>query len=145
MLFFELGVNNKTKLSKNQGGRRYFSRREITALVGGPGNMAVEVNRHILVITPTAKVLPPKNEKLRTAKTYRRIALRPKKCPHTFVFSASANQVPATLDTAKMVPPTLDIAQKVPPILDAAEKVPRTLDTVQKVWTFFSCSFFVLR
>ena len=28
-----------------QGGRRYFSRREITALVGGPGNMAVY--RHI--------------------------------------------------------------------------------------------------
>ena len=24
-----------------RGGRRYFSRREITALVGGPGNMAV--------------------------------------------------------------------------------------------------------
>ena len=32
-----------------------FSSREITALVGGPGNMAVY--RHILVIPPTAKVV----------------------------------------------------------------------------------------
>ena len=48
-----------------QGGRRYFSRREITALVGGPGNMAVY--RHILVIPPTVKVLLPKNEKTPTA------------------------------------------------------------------------------
>ena len=49
-----------------QGGRRYFSRREITALVGGPCNMAVY--RHILVVPPTAKVLPPKNEKPPIAK-----------------------------------------------------------------------------
>ena len=55
-----------------QGGRRYFSRREITALVGGLGNMAVY--RHIFGNTayhqsvtaenekpPTAKTLPPKN------------------------------------------------------------------------------------
>ena len=32
---------------KMQRGRQYFSRREITALVGGPGNMAVY--RHTLV------------------------------------------------------------------------------------------------
>ena len=38
-----------------KGGRRYFPRREITALVGGPGNMAV--NRHVLVLTSTTKVV----------------------------------------------------------------------------------------
>ena len=60
-----------------QGGRRYFSRREITALVGGPGNMAVY--RHKLVIPPTAKVLSPKNENRLPPKHYRRIALPLKK------------------------------------------------------------------
>ena len=38
-----------------QGGRRYFSRREITALVGGLGNMAVY--RHIFGITASANVV----------------------------------------------------------------------------------------
>ena len=40
-----------------QGGRLDFSRREVTALVGGPGNMAVYriPFRHILVLP-----LPPK-------------------------------------------------------------------------------------
>ena len=40
-----------------------FFRREITALVGGPGNMAVY--RHILVIPPTVKIVTA--EKRRTA------------------------------------------------------------------------------
>ena len=40
-----------------------FSRREITALVGGPGNKAVY--RYFLVIPPTAKSVPP--EKLKAA------------------------------------------------------------------------------
>ena len=31
---------------------------------------AIFVNRHILVLLPTAKVLPPKNEKPPTAKTF---------------------------------------------------------------------------
>ena len=61
-----------------QGGRRYFSRREITALVGGPGNM--EVYRHILVIPPTAKVVTA--EKRKTA--YRK-AFPPKKYHHILV------------------------------------------------------------
>ena len=52
--------------TKIQGGRRYFSRRETTTLVGGPGNMAVY--RHILVIPPTAKIVTA--EKRKTA--YRR-------------------------------------------------------------------------
>ena len=51
---------------------------KITALVGGPGNMAVY--RRISVIPPTAKVLPPKNEKPPTAKT-----LPPKKYRHLLV------------------------------------------------------------
>ena len=46
---------------KFQGGRWYFSRREITARVGGPGNMAVY--RHILVMPPTAKVVTVINRK----------------------------------------------------------------------------------
>ena len=58
-----------------QGGHRFFSRREITALVGGPNNM---VHRYTSVIPPIAKGLPPKNEKPPTAKTYRRLALQPK-------------------------------------------------------------------
>ena len=73
------------KGEKNQVGRRYFSRHEITALVSGPGNMAVY--RHILVIPPTAKVLPPKNEKSPTAKNYRRITLPPKKYRHILVLT----------------------------------------------------------
>ena len=36
-----------------KGDRRYFSRHEIAALVGGPGNMAVY--RHVLVISSTTK------------------------------------------------------------------------------------------
>ena len=83
-----------------QSGRRYFSRREITALVGGPGNMAVY--HHILVIPPTAKVLPWKNEKPPTAKTvppYCIIAAE--KTPPYYGFTASAKKVPPTLDTAK--------------------------------------------
>ena len=148
-----------------QDGRRYFSRREITAMVGGPGNMAIY--RHILVISPTAKVLPPKNEQPPTAKT-----LPPKKYRHLLVYrfrqKSTANSryrqnVPPTLSTAKeyrqlsispkryrqhWIPPTLAIARKVPPILDTAEKVPRTLDTAQKVpgflFVFVRCSLFFL-
>ena len=103
--------------------------------------------RHILVIPPTANVLPPKNENRPPPKHYHRIALPPKKYRHILVYrfrhKSTANpryrqEVPPkeyrqlsiplkrypTLDTAQKVPPTLDIAQKVPPILDTAEKVP---------------------
>ena len=152
-----------------QGGRRYFSRREIAALVGGPGNMAVY--RHILVIPPTAKVLPPKNEKPPTAKTSPPYCITAEKNTAIFWFyrfrqKSTANpryrqKVPPTLNAAKRVPPTLDTAQKVPPtldnaqkvtsILDTAAKVPRTLDTAQKIpaflFVFVLCSllFLVLR
>ena len=152
-----------------QGGRRYFSRGEITALVGGPGKY-----RHIFLIPPTAKVLPPKNEKPPTAKTLPSYWITVEKTP-CFGLTASAKKirqlqippkstaksqyrlrvpptlntgqkVPPTLDTAQKVPPTLDIAQKVPPILDTAEKVPRILDTAQKVpaflFVFVLCSLF---
>ena len=61
-----------------QGGRRYFSRRKITALEGGPGNMAVY--HHILVTPPTAKVVTAKKRKLPTAKT-----IPPKKDRHISV------------------------------------------------------------
>ena len=66
-----------------QSGRRYFSRREITALVGGPVNIAVY--RHILVIPPTAKVLPPKNEKPPTAKTLPPCCITAEKIPLNLV------------------------------------------------------------
>ena len=82
-----------------QGGRRDFSRREITALVGSPGNMAVY--RHLLVIPPTAKVLTPKNEKPPTAKTLPLYSITAEKIPPYFGFTASAKKVPPTLDTAK--------------------------------------------
>ena len=49
------------KGEKNQVGRRYFSRHEITALVGGPGNMAVY--RHSLEIPPTAKAVTAEKRK----------------------------------------------------------------------------------
>ena len=62
-----------------QGGRWYFPPREITALVGGPGNMVV--NHHILVIPPTAKIVTAENRK----SAYRRIALPPTKCRHILV------------------------------------------------------------
>ena len=78
-----------------EGGRRCFSRREITALVGGPGNTAVY--RHILVIPPTAKLLPPKNEKPPTAKTLPPYCVTAKKIPPYFGFTASAKKVPPTL------------------------------------------------
>ena len=144
-----------------QGGRWYFPPREITALVGGPGNMAVY--HHILVIPPTAIVVTAENRKT----AYRRIALPPTKCRHVLVLPLlpkkntksryrenvpptlnTAKRLPPTLDTAQKVPPTLDTAQKVPPILDTAEKVPRTLDTAQKVpaflFVFVLCSLFFL-
>ena len=143
------------------GGRRYFSRREIIALVGGPGNVAVY--RHILVISSTAKVVTAE-----IRKTAYRQNITAEKIPPYFGFTASAKKIPPTLDTAKrappildtaqMVPPTLDTgqkvlprpdtAQKVPPILDTAQNVPPTLDTVQKVQAFLSvfvlCSLFFL-
>ena len=143
-------------LLKIQSGRRYFPRREITALVGSPGNMAVY--RHIFVVPPTAKVSPSKNE---TAYRQNITAVLHchRKIPPYFGFTASgktyrqkvpptlntAKRVPPTLDTAQKVPSTLDIAQKVSPILDTAEKVPRKLDTARTVpaflLAFVLCSF----
>ena len=147
-----------------QGGRRYFSRREITALVDGPGNMAVY--RNILVIPPTAKVLPLNNKKSPAAVLhYRRkntaifwfYRFRQKSTANSRYRQKvsptlkTAKRVPPTLDTAQKVPPTLDNAQKVTSILDTAAKVPRTLDTAQKIpaflFVFVLCSllFLVLR
>ena len=48
-------------MTKRQGGRQYFSRGDIAAMVGGPGNVAV--SRHILVMPPTAKVVTVINRK----------------------------------------------------------------------------------
>ena len=67
-------------------------------MVGGPRNMAVY--RHILVVPPTAKVLPPKNDKPHTAKTLPPYCIIAEKIPPYFGFTASAKKVP-TLDTAK--------------------------------------------
>ena len=53
------------KVRSYQGYRPYFSRREITALTSGSGNIAV--CRHILVLPPPPKSSPPKNEKPPTA------------------------------------------------------------------------------
>ena len=58
------------------------------------------VYRQGLVIPPSAKVLPPKNEKPPTAKIFRRIALPPKKYRHVLVLPLLPQKVP-TLDTAK--------------------------------------------
>ena len=58
-----------------------FFRREITALVGGPGNIAVY--RHILVIPPNRYRRKTKNRL--TPKHYRRIALPTKKYRHISV------------------------------------------------------------
>ena len=66
-----------------QGGRRYFSRREITALVGGPGNMAAY--RHILVIPPTAKVVTAEKRKPPTAKTLSPYYITDEKYRHILV------------------------------------------------------------
>ena len=120
------------------------------------------VYRQILVIQPTAQVLPAKNEKPPTAKTLPPYCIAAKQIPPCFGFTAfvtkstansryrqnvrptfnaakripptldTAQKVPPRLDTTQKVPPTLDIAQTVPPILDTAEKVPRTLDTAQE-------------
>ena len=96
-----------------QGGRRFFSRRENTALVGGPGNMAVY--RHILVVPPTAKTLPPYCITAEKRKTAYRQKLPPccitaEKIPPCFGFTASAKVVTAkdeeTANRLKMrIPP----------------------------------------
>ena len=139
-----------------QGGRRYFSRREINALVGGPGNMAVY--RHILVIPPRAKVVTAEplktayRQSITAALHYRRIN-SPIFWFYRFREKNTANsryrqKVPPTLNTAKRVPLTLDTAQKVPPTLDTAQKVPPTLGTAQKIpaflFVFVLCSLFFL-
>ena len=46
----------------NQGGCRYFSRREITALVGGPGNMAVYRHSLVIPVSYTHLTLPTNRE-----------------------------------------------------------------------------------
>ena len=83
-------ISGEKKEKEKQGGRRYFSRREITALIGGPGNMAVY--RHLLVIPPTAKVLPPKNEKPPSAKTLRPYCITAEKIPPYFGYTASVKK-----------------------------------------------------
>ena len=150
-------------MAKNQGGRRCFSRREITALAGGPGN--VVVSRHILVIPPTAKVVTAEKRKTAYRQNITAVVHCRLKNTAIFGFTASAkkipptldtamptlntaNRVPPTLDTAQKVPPTLDTTQKVPPTLDIAQEVPPTLDTAQKVpaflFVFVVCSLFFL-
>ena len=143
-----------------QGGRRYFSRREITALVDGPGNMAVY--RNILVIPPTAKVLPLNNKKSPAAVLHYRRKNTAIFWFYRFRQKSTANsryrqKVSPTLKTAKRVPPTLDTAQKVPPTLDTAQKVPPMLASYHRKGTAYTgyrpkkyrlfswCSFFVLR
>ena len=121
----KLSLNCHVKGKKNQGGRRYFCRREITALVGGPGNTAVY--RHISVVPPTAKVVTAEKRKPPTANTVPPYCITAEKYRHILILPLPPK------NTAKRVPPTLDTAQK----------VPSTLDTVQKV-PVFSCSFFVL-
>ena len=114
---------------KLQGGHRYFPRREISALVSAPGNMAVY--HHILVIPPTAKVLPPKNEKQPNAKILPPYCITAEKYRHILVLplppkntaNSRHQKVPPTLNTAKRVPPTLDTAQKVPPTLNTAQSM----------------------
>ena len=154
------GTNDITR--KIHGGRRYFSRREISALVGGPGDMAV--NRHILEIPPTATGLPLKNEKPPTAGTLPPYCITAGQIPPHYVFTASAKNVPPTLDTAKRVRPTLDTAKRyrqngippkryrrrwispkryrrywIPPKRYRVHWIP-----LKKYRRFFSCSFFVL-
>ena len=146
-----------------QGGRRDFSRREITALVGSPGNMAVSP-----YFGNTAYRRSITCQKQRTA--YRQnIAVvlhyhRKKAIFWFYRFSkkSTANsryrrKVLPTLNTAKRVPPTLDTAQKVPPTLDTAQKVPPMLASYHRKGTAYTgyrpkkyrlfswCSFFVLR
>ena len=109
-----------------QGGRRYFSRRQIIALVGGPGNMAVY--RHILVIPPAAKVLPPKNEKTPTAKTLPPYGITAEKISPYFRFTASAKKVPPTLDTVKKyqlsIPPKEYRQLSIPPKRYRQHRIP---------------------
>ena len=122
------------------------------------------VYRHILVIPPTAKVLPPKNEKLSTAKKLPPYCITTERIPPYFGFTASAKKVPRTLDTAKKYrqlskPPKeyrqLSIQPKLyrqhwisPKRYRRHWRPPKTfppmLDTAQKNRHFFSCSFFVL-
>ena len=156
----------------SQGGRRYFFRREITALVGGPGDMAVY--RHILVIPPTAQALPPKNEKLPTAKTLPPCCITAEKISPCFGFTASAKKVPPTLDTAKKyrqlsIPPKEYRQLSIPPKRYRQHWIPPkryrrhwiSPKRYRRYWIppkryrvhwippkkyrlFFSCSFFVL-
>ena len=74
-------------------------------MVGGPGNVAVYL--HILVIPPTAKVLPPKNEKPPTAKTLPPYCITAEKYRHILRFrpKTTANSI-----YRQKVPPTLDTA-----------------------------------
>ena len=160
------------KGEKNQVGRRYFSRHEITALVSGPGNMAVY--RHILVIPPTAKVLPPKNEKSPTATTLQPFCITAEKIPPYLGFTASAKKVPPTLGTTKKcrqlsIPPEEYRQLSIPPKRNRQHWIPpkryrrhwispkkyrrywippkryrRHWIPPKKYRLIFSCSFFVL-
>ena len=72
---------------KNQGGRRYFSRREITALVGGPGNMAIyRQTSKCFGNTAYRQSVTVEKRNCLQPKHYRRIALlTPKKYRHILV------------------------------------------------------------
>ena len=120
-------------------GHRYFSRREITALVGGPGNMAPLPP--YFGNTATAKVVTA--EKRKNANRQNIAAVLHYRRKNTAIFwfyrfrqkssnSRYRQKVPPTPNTAKRVPSTLDPAQKVPPSRNSAQKVPPTLDIAQR-------------
>ena len=101
------------------GSSAFFPRREITALVRGPGNTAVY--RHILVIPLTAKVLLPKNGKPPTAKTIPPCCITAKKNTAIFWFYRVCQKSTANSSYRQKVPPTLNTAKRVSPTLDTAD------------------------
>ena len=138
-----------------------FSRREITALVGGPGN----VNRHILAIQPIAKVLPSKNEKPPTAKTLRPYCITAKKYRHILVLPFPPKNyrqlsIPPEEYRQLSIPPKRYRRHWIPPKRCRRHWIPPK--RYRRYWIqpkryrvhwippkkyrlFFSCSFFVLR
>ena len=107
---------------KAQGGRRYFSSREITAVVGGPVNLTIY--RHILVIPPTAKVVTAKKtQNYLPPKHYRR-----KNTAVFWIYRFRQNKTP-TLDTAKKyrqlsIPPKECRQLSIPPIRYRQHRIP---------------------
>ena len=142
-----------------QGGRRYFSRREINALVGGPGNMAVY--RHILVIPPTAKVVTAKKRQTAYHQNSTAVLHYRRNNTATFWFYRFRQKSTANSRFRRKEPPTLKryrphwippkryrrhwVSPKryrrywIPPKRYSVHWIPP-----KKYRRFFSCSFFVL-